>query len=311
MDFSQIESTTSNPNRIPPTAVPQLQRSLTQRRVPEELRLALEDLQRVAENAITSAVNTDLNLAIKQTVRTIDDFTQAKQQDAQQQLNAQSESFPAVTFAPALGDSDPHCVLTFAPAPWSGRRWIAAAWNDTRAIRGRAQETLLRFFEAFASWRRNLVHADFGHASSLSGRTISIVSILLFAGTLLVISSHAVRMGRAAVPGNALVGTTHHADPEDTPDAQVLTVLIKPDQTLKELSLLYVGHYDSDMFAQIRALNPELQGQNRIEAGQLLRLPLPHATLKKVMDTAETASASKASSEGLLYRLRRLWNRKH
>jgi hypothetical protein len=34
---------------------------------------------------------------------------------------------------------------------------------------------------------------------------------------------------------------------------------------LKELSLLYVGHYDSDMFAQIRALNPELQGQNGIE----------------------------------------------
>jgi len=203
MDFSQIESTTGNPNKIPPATVPQLQRSLTQRRVPEELRLALEDLQRVAENAITSAVNTDLNLAIKQTVRTIDDFTQAKQQDAQQQLNAQSESFPAVTFAPALGDSDPHCVLTFAPAPWSGRRWIAAqsspdtasisAWNDTRAIRGRAQETFLRFFEAFASWRRNLVHADFGHASSLSGRTISIVSILLFAGTLLVISSHVTR----------------------------------------------------------------------------------------------------------------------
>ena len=268
-------------------------------------------MQRVAENAITSAVNTDLNLAIKQTVRTIDDFTQAKQQDAQQQVNAQSESFPPVTFAFALGDSDRHCVLTLAPVPSSGRRWIAAAWNGRRAICGRAHETLLRFFVALASWRRNLVHADFGHASSLSGRTIGIVSILLCAGTLLVISSHAVRVGRAAVPGNALVGTTYHADPEDMPDAQVLTVLVKPDQTLKELSLLYVGHYDSDMFAQIRALNPELQGQNRIEAGQLLRLPLPHATLKKVMDTAETARASKTSSEGLLYRLRRLWNGKH
>jgi hypothetical protein len=52
---------------------------------------------------------------------------------------------------------------------------------------------------------------------------------------------------------------TYTADPQDIGDSQVLTVVVGSHQTLKDLSLLYAGHFDPDQFKEICNLNPELQ----------------------------------------------------
>ncbi len=395
MDFPQLDTTSSatpphleitsskTPQRFPSNG-PQHPRAARPRRVaPEQLRLALEDLQRVAENAIACAVDTDLNLAIRQTAQTIDDFTQAQpwgarqqhgpqqhgrqpnasqqntslqhdsqqhgsqqhasqqhgsqqstlQQHGSQQNECQQDHAANRSFAaPILASSDLHgCavhnVLTFAPATASARKSLDAVWKNTGAALTRTREIALRFTHTARRWRVN-----FTNTGILSRRDVSVAIVLLFAVSLLIISKHGMRTGGLAVPAHGVAATTYNADPEDTADAQVLTVPIRPDQTLKELSLLYLGRYDGDTLARIRALNPELpqlselsqlpsapavpgataapeiKDANRIGAGQLLRLPLPHGTLKKVMDTSDTTSAPKANSDGMLYRLAALWN---
>jgi general secretion pathway protein A len=91
------------------------------------------------------------------------------------------------------------------------------------------------------------------------------------------------------------------ADPQDTGSAQVLTVVARPGQTLKDISLLYVGHFDSRLFDEIHALNPELRNPSQIEAGQLIRLPLPPGTLRKVGDTSEVATAAQGDTPKNLF----------
>jgi general secretion pathway protein A len=91
------------------------------------------------------------------------------------------------------------------------------------------------------------------------------------------------------------------ADPQDTGSAQVLTVVARPGQSLKDISLLYVGHFDSRLFDEIHTLNPELRDPSQIEAGQLIRLPLPPGTLRKVGDTSDVASASQGDTPKNLF----------
>ena len=91
----------------------------------------------------------------------------------------------------------------------------------------------------------------------------------------------------------AATTTTYSADPQDTGAGQVLTVIVRPRQTLKDLSLLYAGHFDTDLFEKIRTLNPELKDPNHLEDGQLIRIPLPPRTLRGVNDTAQAAGVSK------------------
>jgi hypothetical protein len=43
---------------------------------------------------------------------------------------------------------------------------------------------------------------------------------------------------------------------------------------------------------QIRALNPDVNNFDHLEAGQLIRLPLPPGTLKKVIDTANPSETT-------------------
>jgi general secretion pathway protein A len=69
--------------------------------------------------------------------------------------------------------------------------------------------------------------------------------------------------------------TSYSADPQDTEPGQVLTVMVRPEQTLEKLSLLYAGHFDTELLEEIRSLNPELTDPNHLEAGQLIRIPLP------------------------------------
>jgi type II secretory pathway predicted ATPase ExeA len=95
-------------------------------------------------------------------------------------------------------------------------------------------------------------------------------------------------------PANSfeIMPRTYAAEPEDLGLGQVLTVVARPEQTLKEIALLYVGHFDPRLLEDICALNPELKDPNHIEPGQLIRLPLPPGTLRKVIDTSEITSAS-------------------
>jgi hypothetical protein len=88
----------------------------------------------------------------------------------------------------------------------------------------------------------------------------------------------------------------YDAAPLDTGDGQVLTVVAGPQQTLKDLSLRYVGRFDSDVAEKIRSLNPDLKDPDHLEEGQLVRIPLPPGAMKKVNDTQESATPPEQKS---------------
>jgi type II secretory pathway predicted ATPase ExeA len=105
--------------------------------------------------------------------------------------------------------------------------------------------------------------------------------------------------------GDRSEGTTasYDAAPRDTGSGQMLTVVAGPQQTLEDLSLRYVGHFDSELSEKIRSLNPDLKDPDHLEAGQLIRIPLPPGAMKKVNDTAEAATPSQPeTSESLITR---------
>ena len=79
------------------------------------------------------------------------------------------------------------------------------------------------------------------------------------------------------------------ADPQETGENQVVTVAVEPNETLQMICLLYVGHFDAQLLEQIRSLNPEMKDPEHLGAGQLIRIPLPLKTLKKVADSADSA----------------------
>jgi type II secretory pathway predicted ATPase ExeA len=76
-------------------------------------------------------------------------------------------------------------------------------------------------------------------------------------------------------------GANYSADPQESGSVQVITVAAMPQQTLRAISLVYIGRFDDDIFKQICALNPELKDPNHLEAGQLIRLPLPAGSFKQ------------------------------
>ena len=96
----------------------------------------------------------------------------------------------------------------------------------------------------------------------------------------------------SAKPESSSANSTPAFDPapQESDSGQIITVAPKTGQTIEELSRLYAGYYDSDLYQQISALNPDLKDPNYLEAGQLIRLPLPPGTLKKVVDTADRSS---------------------
>jgi general secretion pathway protein A len=93
----------------------------------------------------------------------------------------------------------------------------------------------------------------------------------------------------------------YDAAPLDTGNGQVLTVVAGPQQTLKDLSLRYLGHFDSELSEKICSLNPDLKDPDHLEAGQLIRIPLPRGAMKKVNDTAEAATPSEPQTSGSLF----------
>ena len=146
----------------------------------------------------------------------------------------------------------------------------------------------------------------------------AILIVILLSGTLLLAllgrseSKHALTPGTFDSSSNALgsVITTdrsegptanYDAAPLDTGNGQLLTVVAGPQQTLKDLSLRYLGHFDSELSEKISSLNPDLKDPDHLEAGQLIRIPLPPGAMKKVNDTAEAATASGPQTSGSLF----------
>jgi type II secretory pathway predicted ATPase ExeA len=75
-------------------------------------------------------------------------------------------------------------------------------------------------------------------------------------------------------------------------DAPVITVAPRTGQSIKELSDLYIGRFDSQLYRQIYKLNPDVKDLDYLQAGQLIRLPLPSETSHKDADTAEIAQTT-------------------
>lgn len=55
---------------------------------------------------------------------------------------------------------------------------------------------------------------------------------------------------------------------------RVLTVMAGRQETVKDISIRFVGHFDDDLFEEIRKLNPELKDPDHLEDGQLIQIPL-------------------------------------
>lgn len=85
--------------------------------------------------------------------------------------------------------------------------------------------------------------------------------------------------------------------PHDAVSSRNLIVVAGPQQSLKEISLRYLGRFDQELLEEVCALNPGLKDPNQIEAGRLILLPLRAGTLRKVLDTAEAAGAPKERAE--------------
>jgi len=94
---------------------------------------------------------------------------------------------------------------------------------------------------------------------------------------------------------------TYDAVPLDNGNGQILTVVAGPQQTLRDLSLRYAGHFDGDLLQEIRSLNPDLKDPEHLESGQLVRIPLPPGAMKKVNDTAEASAPAKPGKSGNLF----------
>jgi len=134
----------------------------------------------------------------------------------------------------------------------------------------------------------------------------ALISVLLLGGLFLFASYLSSAEPRQVLPNSSAplspnnssvnIPGIYAAELQDTGSGQLLTVVAKPEQTLQEISLLYAGHFDLQLLKDICALNPELKDPNHIEAGQLIRLPLPPRTLRKGIDTSDITSASEGHS---------------
>jgi general secretion pathway protein A len=94
---------------------------------------------------------------------------------------------------------------------------------------------------------------------------------------------------------------SYNAAPEDTGNGQLLTVVAAPQQTLKDLCLRYVGHFDNDLSKKILSLNPDLKDPDHLVAGQLIRIPLAPGAMRKANDTAEAPSPANPETSGSLF----------
>ena len=87
----------------------------------------------------------------------------------------------------------------------------------------------------------------------------------------------------AATPAAAATDSDEAMATEPAPDPKPIEITVEPEQRLQDISVQYLGSYDSRRLHQIQALNPKLTNPNHIETGQRIRLPglLPVSMTKK------------------------------
>jgi hypothetical protein len=106
-------------------------------------------------------------------------------------------------------------------------------------------------------------------------RVAALVSILLIGSVLPSILEHIrpTRVKASAAVGGPSTATQSAGRPRSGA-VRVLTIMAGREETVKQISLLYVGHFDDDLFEEICKLNPELKDPDHLEDGQLIRIPL-------------------------------------
>lgn len=78
--------------------------------------------------------------------------------------------------------------------------------------------------------------------------------------------------GLAASPQSGMLNSSHSHTSKT--EREVLAVTVQRDDTLRHLSLAYLGRYDAAALIEISSLNPAIIDPNHIEIGQVIRMPL-------------------------------------
>jgi len=201
----------------------------------------------------------------------------------------------ALPFAAPLKAAEPHVAPVAAPVKAAHRAHAFLSY-DAGKKKGAPNWRLRSAIVAAIILSGILALAILGRSESMQSITPASFDRLSDA---LGASVHADRRAAGSV-------ATYDADPQDTGSGQVLTVAAGPQQSIKDLSIRYVGHFDDALFEQIRSLNPDLKDPDHLEAGQLIRIPLPSGALRKVNDTAETdkfTGSGRSASGNLMARI--------
>lgn len=123
-------------------------------------------------------------------------------------------------------------------------------------------------------------HKTFGQSNLTRRlfRVAALLTVLLIGSVLPSILGH-LRTTRvkasAAVAGPSTVTQSGHLMSRPV---RVLTVMVGRQETVKDISIRYIGRFDDDLFEEICKLNPDLKDPDRLEDGQLIRIPLRAVT---------------------------------
>lgn len=104
-------------------------------------------------------------------------------------------------------------------------------------------------------------------------RVMALVGILLIGSTLPLILEH-VQSTQKSSATFASSARNQSAKGTMNDTVRVLTVMAGREETIKSISLRYVGHFDQDLFEEIHSLNPDLKDPDHLQDGQLIKLPL-------------------------------------
>lgn len=149
----------------------------------------------------------------------------------------------------------------------------------------------------------------------------AIIAVVLLAGTFLLASMNRSQAKQSLAPAvlnpapdavgslvppsrpeeSAAKRSNYAAVPQDTGDGQVITVAAGSQQSLQELCLRYVGRFDDELSRKIRSLNPDLKDPDHLEAGQLIQIPLPAGSMRKVNDTADAPPPASPQESASLF----------
>ncbi len=78
--------------------------------------------------------------------------------------------------------------------------------------------------------------------------------------------------------------------------ASVITVKVRPGDTISYLALKHLQTYDQDTLDQIRKLNPQIRDLNRIKVGQAVHLPKPGEELAQPTAPAPLVESKKMAA---------------